>query len=69
MAIILSKQLRKKKKTFDEMKKAMEYELKVSKLDGATIEQAMERELKDANVKINDKDLKNILKSSTEAQK
>ncbi|MFC0417397.1 peptidylprolyl isomerase [Cytobacillus solani] len=59
---------KKEKKPFDEMKKDMEYELKVSKIDGATIEKAMERELKDANVKINDKDLKDILKSSTEVK-
>ncbi|MED3572491.1 peptidylprolyl isomerase [Cytobacillus praedii] len=60
---------KKEKKPFEDMKKEMEYEVKVSKLDGATIEKAMERELKDAKVKINDKDLKDILKSSTEDNK
>jgi foldase protein PrsA len=59
---------KKEKQPFEEMKEKMEYELKVSKLDGEVIEKAMERELKDADVKINDKDLKDILKSSAEAQ-
>ncbi|MBU8880017.1 peptidylprolyl isomerase [Bacillus sp. FJAT-29790] len=59
---------KKEKKSFDEMKEKMEYELKVSKLDGEKIQKAMERELKDANVKVNDKDLKDILKSPEQAQ-
>lgn len=58
---------KKEKKSFDEMKEKMEYEVKVSKLDQEQIQKAMERELKDANVKILDKDLKDIL-SNAEAQ-
>ncbi len=57
---------KKEKKSFDEMKEQMEYEVKVSKLDQEQIQKAMERELKDANVKVLDKDLKDILNSSEE---
>ncbi|WNS76760.1 peptidylprolyl isomerase [Bacillus sp. DTU_2020_1000418_1_SI_GHA_SEK_038] len=59
---------KKDKKSFDEMKEKMEYEIKVSQLDADKIQKAMERELKDANVKVNDKDLKNILENSEAAQ-
>lgn len=59
---------KKEKKSFDDMKKEMEYDLKVSKLDPETVQKAMERELKDAKVKINDKDLKDILKNPEAAQ-
>jgi len=60
---------KKEKKSFDEMKDEVVYKVKVSKLDGTIINEAMERELKDANVKINDKDLKGVLeKDKEEAQ-
>jgi len=55
---------KKEKKPFEEMKEKMEYDLKVSKLDGETIQKAMDRELKDASVKIKDKDLKGITESA-----
>jgi foldase protein PrsA len=55
---------KKEKKPFKEMKEKMEYDLKVSKLDGETIQKAMDRELKDASVKIKDKDLKGITESA-----
>lgn len=57
---------KKEKKSFDEMKKQMEYEVKVSKLDPEKIQKAMERELKDANVKVIDKDFKDSLKAASE---
>ncbi|MBP2241073.1 foldase protein PrsA [Cytobacillus eiseniae] len=59
---------KKEKQAFEDMKEQIEYDVKVSKLDGEIINKAMERELKDANVKINDKDLKEILSSSTEKE-
>lgn len=59
---------KEKKKPFNEMKDKLEYELKVSKLDGEKIQQAMERELKEADVKINDKDLEDILESPAPAE-
>lgn len=52
---------KKEKKPFEEMKDTMEYEVKVSKLDGEIIQKAMERELKAADVDIKDEDLKGIL--------
>ncbi|MBS4188768.1 peptidylprolyl isomerase [Bacillus sp. FJAT-49705] len=59
---------KKEKKSFEDMKKQMEYEVKVSKLDPEKIQKAMERELKDANVKINDKDLKGIIETSNDTE-
>ncbi|WP_042356548.1 peptidylprolyl isomerase [Bacillus rubiinfantis] len=56
---------KKEKKSFDEMKKDLEYEVKSKKLTNEDISKAMERELKDAGVKINDKDLKDALKTNT----
>jgi foldase protein PrsA len=52
---------KKEKGSFEEMKDELEHELKVSKLDGAAVQKAMEREMKDAKVKVKDKDLKSIL--------
>lgn len=43
----------------------MEYELKVSKLTSDTINSAMEKELKDADVKIEDKDLESLLDATS----
>lgn len=59
---------KKEKKSYDEMKKQMEYEVKSSKLTSEDINKAMQRELKDANVKVNDKDLKDALNTETAAQ-
>jgi foldase protein PrsA len=42
-------------------KEELEYELKVSKLDGEKVQAAMQREMKSAKVAVKDKDLKNIL--------
>lgn len=47
------------------MKKELEYQLKVSKLDNSKIEEVMKKEFEDAKVKINDKDLKGILETSS----
>jgi foldase protein PrsA len=54
---------KKEKKPLEDMKKEIEYELKVSKLDGEKVQKVMEEELKEADVKIEDKDLKDALKS------
>lgn len=59
---------KKEKKSYDEMKKDIEYQVKSQKLTTDVINKAMERELKDANVKINDKDLKDALTPQTPAQ-
>lgn len=55
---------KKEKKPFDKMKNELEYKLKVSKLDQDIVQKAMNRELKDADVKIKDKDLEDILNQS-----
>jgi foldase protein PrsA len=52
---------KKKKESFDKMKDELEYKLKVSKLDQEIVQKAMDRELKDADVEIKDKDLKGVL--------
>ncbi|MDQ0268943.1 peptidylprolyl isomerase [Cytobacillus purgationiresistens] len=51
---------KEEKKPFEDMKKEMEYDVKVSKLDGTVIQEAMDRELKEADVKVNDKELKDL---------
>ncbi|MGM9924047.1 MAG: peptidylprolyl isomerase [Bacillus sp. (in: firmicutes)] len=54
----------KEKKPFDEMKDEIEREVKLSKLDAQKMQQVMEKELKDADVEIKDKDLKDALNLS-----
>lgn len=56
---------KKEKKSFDEMKDELEHELKASKLDGAAVQKAMEREMKDAKVEVKDKDLKDVLEAKS----
>ena len=56
---------KKAKKPYNEMKQQIEYEVKSSKLTNDDINKAMEREMKAANVKITDKDLKDALKTQT----
>lgn len=58
---------KEEKKPFEDMKDDMEYDLKVQKLqqDPAIVQNALDRELKDANVDIKDEDLKNIFGDSS----
>ncbi|WP_080847494.1 peptidylprolyl isomerase [Cytobacillus gottheilii] len=60
---------KEEKKSFDEMKDDMEYDLKVTKLqqDPTIVQAALDRELKDANVDIKDEDLKGIISDSSAA--
>ncbi|NRD78357.1 peptidylprolyl isomerase [Bacillus sp. BRMEA1] len=51
----------KPKQSFDKMKSQIEYNVKSSKLTNDIINKAMQRELKDAGVKIDDKALKDAL--------
>ncbi|WP_066068338.1 peptidylprolyl isomerase [Neobacillus soli] len=53
---------KQEKKPYAEMKKEIEYQVKSSKLTSEDISKAMQSELKAANVKISDKDLKDALK-------
>jgi foldase protein PrsA len=58
---------KKEKGSFEEMKAELEHEIKVSKLDGASVQKAMEREMKDADVKVKDKDLESVLEPAPAA--
>ena len=58
---------KQEKKPYEEMKKEIEYQVKSSKLTTDSINKAMERELKAANVKVSDKDLKDALKPQAPA--
>ena len=49
------------KGTLEEMKDQLAYDVKVSKLTNEVMAEAMERELKEAGVKVNDKELAEIL--------
>ncbi|WP_019240379.1 MULTISPECIES: peptidylprolyl isomerase [Bacillus] len=57
---------KKEKKSFDDMKKDLEYQVKVSKIDNEQIEKVMKKELKEANVEIKDKDLKNTFGTNSD---
>ncbi len=49
---------KKDKKSFDKVKDKYEYELKVSKLDPDMMQEALKKELEKADIKVEDKDLK-----------
>lgn len=59
---------KKEKKPLEEMKKELEHELKVSKLDADSVQKAMEREMEAAKVNIKDKDLKGVLDTEKAAE-
>ncbi|MFD2443098.1 peptidylprolyl isomerase [Bacillus sp. CGMCC 1.16607] len=52
---------KKEKKPFEEMKKELKKEMTASKVTEETVQKAMDREMKNAKVKIKDKDLKDAL--------
>jgi foldase protein PrsA len=58
----------KEKKSYDEMKNELEKELKSKQLTAEKIDEVMQKELKEANVKISDKDLENALDPQTAPQ-
>lgn len=58
---IIQKTGEKQKKSYDAMKKDVIYAVKSSKMTNDIINKAMEKELKAANVKVDDKDLKDAL--------
>jgi foldase protein PrsA len=59
---------KKEKKSFEDMKKEIEYQVKVSKLSNEVIAETMQREMKDAKVEVKDKDLKGILGTDAAAK-
>ena len=52
---------KKEKKSYEDMKEEIEYEVKVSKIDSETIQKVMEEELKNADVNVKDKELKDAI--------
>ncbi|WP_041638870.1 peptidylprolyl isomerase [Anoxybacillus flavithermus] len=54
---------KEKKKSFDEMKEEIEFEVKKSKLDTSKVQSKLDELMKEANVDIKDKSLKDALKS------
>ncbi len=50
--------------TLEEMKAEIEQEIRLTKLDAATVEAALSNEMKEANVKVNDADLKDTFKAA-----
>ncbi|MBB6443466.1 peptidylprolyl isomerase [Bacillus benzoevorans] len=55
---------KKPKEKFADVKDEMEYQLKLSKIDQASVQKAMDNEMKSANVKINDKDLQGVIQGT-----
>jgi foldase protein PrsA len=55
---------KEKKKSFEEMKEEIEWELKKSKLDPAKVQSEVEKLVKKADVKVNDDQLKEVFESS-----
>ncbi|WP_210364667.1 peptidylprolyl isomerase [Bacillus sp. REN3] len=54
---------KKEKESYDKMKDKLEYELKMSKIDASKIQETLQEELKDADVKVKDKELKGVLET------
>ncbi|MBE4906755.1 peptidylprolyl isomerase [Bacillus luteolus] len=50
--------------TLEEMKAEIEQEIRLTKLDAATVEAALSNEMEEANVKVNDADLKDAFKAA-----
>lgn len=59
---------KKEKQSFEEMKHDLEYEVKLSKLDQEKFQEAMQRELENANVKVKDEDLEGVLEPAPAVQ-
>jgi len=59
---------KKEKESFEEMRDELEYELKVSKIDAATLQESLQKELIDANVDIKDKDLQGIVQTEAKSE-
>lgn len=55
---------KEEKKSFEEMKEEIEWELKKSKLDPAKVQSEVEKLVKKADVKVNDEQLKEVFESS-----
>jgi foldase protein PrsA len=56
---------KKEKESYEKMKADLEYDLKVSKIDAAKVQTILDQLVKDADVKINDKDLSGAVSTSS----
>ncbi len=56
---------KKEKESYEKMKANLEYDLKVSKIDAAKVQTILDQLVKDADVKINDKDLSGAVSTSS----
>ena len=57
---------KKEKEAFEDVKEDMKKQVLASRLSNpATIQEAISKEMKDAGVKVNDKDLENVLGTTT----
>ncbi|MBA9025272.1 peptidylprolyl isomerase [Peribacillus huizhouensis] len=54
---------KKEKKSYEDSKAEIEKELKLAKLDAATVQKALSKEVKDADVKVKDKELQDTFKN------
>jgi foldase protein PrsA len=54
---------KKEKESYEDMKEELEYELKLTKVDATKLQATLQDELKDANVKIKDKDLQGVMET------
>lgn len=54
---------KEEKKSLEDMKAEIEHEVKVGKVDNTVMSEALQKELKEANVKIEDKDLSGFLQT------
>ncbi|MBP3040451.1 peptidylprolyl isomerase [Bacillaceae bacterium Marseille-Q3522] len=59
---------KKEKEPLDEIRDKMEYEVRMSKIDQAAIQSALQRELDGADIKVNDKDLENVFEAPDQQQ-
>lgn len=56
---------KEEKKSLEDMKAEIEHQVKVAKIDNTIMSEALQKELKNANVKITDKDLEGMIQSET----
>ncbi|TKC18155.1 peptidylprolyl isomerase [Robertmurraya kyonggiensis] len=59
---------KEEKKSLEDMKAQIEQEIKVSKIDNTKMTETLQKELKDANVKISDKDLSGFMQTEEAAE-
>ena len=58
----------KEKKSYKEMKDDLEYDLKVSKIDQTKVQDILNSEIKDADVEVKDKDLKDAISNGSSSE-